>query len=93
MPRAPRSGAQAWCWCALTAEQEYKFNLLYYQFFFGVLRRYVENGAGASQWVGRDGRNYKSIIFGLTAIRSGDKWFPFKLLQDQARQLLRARLS
>ena len=33
--------------------------------FFGVLRRYVENGAGASKWVGRDDRNYKSIPCGL----------------------------
>ena len=32
---------------------------------FGVLRRYVENGEGASKWVGRDDRNYKSIFGGL----------------------------
>ena len=32
---------------------------------FGVLRRYVENGAGVSKWVGRDDRNYKSIFGGL----------------------------
>ena len=29
---------------------------------FGVLRRYVENGAGASKWVGRNDRNYKSMF-------------------------------
>ena len=30
-----------------------------------MLGRYVENGAGASKWVGRDDRIYKSIPCGL----------------------------
>ena len=39
--------------------------LLYYEY-FGVLRRYIENGAGVSKWVGQDDRNYKPIFGGLT---------------------------
>ena len=46
---------------------------------FGVLRRYVENGAGVSKWVGRDDRNYKSIFGGLTAGSSVRENFSVKL--------------
>ena len=46
-------------------EQEYNV-ICCIMSFFGVLRRYVENGAGASKWVGRDDRIYKSIPCGLT---------------------------
>ena len=43
-------------------EQEYNGVICCIMSFFGVLRRYVENGAGASKWVGRDDRSTSQLF-------------------------------